>query len=811
MRLRLIPLLAVLAAFPVFSQEWYQGKTIQDIRFTGLRNAKIAELREIYEPYIGRPFSDGLFWELQNQLYALDYFETINASALRADAAGSRVIIQFEVREIPAVAGIYFRGNTYFPSETTFLSWFTGNALEDIVSLAEGDLAASAKLRADENAVRNRYLEEGFTEVRVRAETRDKGDSTVDVVFAIDEGRQTTVSEVHFGGNTAFSEDTLRGQLSMQDGPFQEAKLTADGPAIVQYYQNRGYVDAAVMAISRETAEDGEGGISLRITYTLSEGERYTFGGISFDGNAVFSTEDLSALLRSETGKFADMGRVRADVQRVMDAYYDAGYIYNSFYAEDIRDSANRVYSVVVRITERPQQARLGNIIVQGNEKTKTEIILREIPLRPGDVFSKQKIIEGIQNLYKLQYFSSVMPETPAGDAEGLVDLVINVEEQSSEEVQFGITFPAYAPDPNEEAPFRGTLKWSDSNLGGAGTRLVFGAEASVVSLGYQSFTAQYDQGWLFGKRFPLTLDLSVVHQKTWTAVYNAGFTEADIADKDNQKEYETFPASVGLSTGQVWQTALGGLGLRGGLRSGVEYDDITFTTYDPVLRDSDWTTTNSVWAALSLDARDNPNDPSFGYYAVQRASYTGIVPADRERYLKTDGKLEGFITFLKIPVSDSYTWKAVFGAHSGLTFIFPQPNRELSIEITHKPAVDGTFAGRGWTKYAYYHKGRVLFDNWAEIRLPVVPDILALDFFLDAAAASATPKAFFDDFVTDDFLYSCGAGLRIVYPGFPLRLLVAKRFLMRDGDILWQDGPFLKSNKANSGVNFVVSFALAY
>jgi outer membrane protein insertion porin family len=602
----------------------------------------------------------------------------------------------------------------------------------------------------------------------------------------------------------------------MEKEPFQEAKLAEDKAAIVQYYHDRGYINAEVKDIARNTTLDGrsrKGNLSTVITFTVWEGERYTFGGISFEGNAIFSTGDLSARVQSKTGEAVNISRVRADFQRVSDVYYDMGYIYNTLTEEAVRDDENRVYSLVVHITEHPQQARVGNIIVRGNEKTKTEVILREIPLRPGDIYSKRKFMEGLQNLYALQYFSSITPETPHGEADGLLDLVINVEEQSTEAVMFGLTLlgsSGTAPDPRETVPFRGTIEWHDSNLGGTGNKLLFGAKASVNSMDYQSFTVQYTQGWLFDKRFPLTLDLSVIHQKTWTAIYDAGFTEEDIADEDNQKEYERFPASVGISTGHTWQTAIGGIGLAGGLRSGVEYDDITFTTYDPLLRDSDVTMINSVWAALSLDTRDISHDPSCGYYGIQRASYYGIVPADRERYLRTDTKLEGFITFLKIPVSESYTWKAVFGVHSGLAFILPQPGRELAIEITHKPSVDGMFTGRGWAQYAFHYGGRVLFENWAEIRLPVIPEALALDFFLDAAAVSATPNSFFHDFTTDDFLYSCGAGLRIVSSGFPLRFLVAKRFLMRNGNIYWQDGPFFKNNKPNSGVNLVLCFVLS-
>ena len=48
--------------------------------------------------------------------------------------------------------------------------------------------------------------------------------------------------------------------------------------------------------------------------------------------------------------------------------------------------------------------------------KTKDYVIFRELPFEEGDIFSKTKVIQGLRNLYNLQFFSSVQPETPPGN-----------------------------------------------------------------------------------------------------------------------------------------------------------------------------------------------------------------------------------------------------------------------------------------------------------------------------------------------------------------------------------------------------------
>jgi outer membrane protein insertion porin family len=118
--------------------------------------------------------------------------------------------------------------------------------------------------------------------------------------------------------------------------------------------------------------------------------------------------------------------------------------------------------------------------------------------------------------------------------------------------------------------------------------------------------------------------------------------------------------------------------------------------------------------------------------------------------------------------------------------------------------AVDGMFIGRGWTGERL-NRGLALWENWAEIRIPLVPGIIALDGFFDAAAVKLTPEAFFNDFHMEDMRFSLGGGLRFAIPQFPFRFILAKRFLVKDGKVEWQDG-----NMGDSGLDFVISFALS-
>jgi outer membrane protein insertion porin family len=825
----LVPVFCLVFIFSAFAQEsgeWYQGKPIKDIVFSGLQNVKRAELEGVVNPFIGRLFNDEVFWELQGQLYALEYFEVINPSAVPADPSGNEVIIRFAVTERPMVSRINFIGN----------SRLRRAELLSVISIKVNDVANQIKLKADELAVINKYLESGYPDVKVRSETRPNTNGTITITFFVTEGERITIDEFRFEGNSVFSNRTLRGRLSLKTkslinaGAFQEAKLIADREAITQYYHDRGYIDAEIIDVVREVKKDARGNNALTLTFRIYEGRKYTFGGVSFEGNKIFPTEQLEGLIRSKVGETLNAGRLEADLQRVADLYFENGYIFNSIGREEIRDAAAGVISFLVPIVERGR-AHIERILVRGNEKTKDHVILREIPLEPGDVFSKTKVMDGLRNLYNLQYFSTVVPETPPGSTDSLMDLVITVEEQHTTDVQFGITFSG-SSDP-DTFPISGMVKWTDRNFLGYGNTV--GAEVNA-SPDVQRLALEYTQRWIFGLPLSGGFDISFQHAQRVAAMDNTapffngdeeyafpdGF-ESYIEYEDANKEppsgylmtYDQWSISLGFSTGYRWLTALGGLGLGGGVRTGFVlnlYDNDLFRPFDLTLRNKNnsWLPMNSTWISLSLDQRDVYYDPSRGYYGMQRLGLVGFAPVEREHYMKSETKAEYYYTLFNIPITEKYSFKSILAFHTGVSFILRQPFYDKPIiEDANKLVIDGMFIGRGWTDERL-NRGLALWENWAEIRFPIVPGILALDGFFDAAAVKSTPQQFFNHFAIEDMRFSLGGGLRFAIPQFPFRFSLAKRFKISDGKIDWQGGNIWKGGDPNSGVDFVISFALA-
>jgi outer membrane protein insertion porin family len=805
--------------------EWYVGKPIRDIVFSGLRHASPQDLEEILSGYMGQNYSYELVEELQMRLYATGFFELLSPSTVPTDSERSAIILRFAVTEQPVISRITFVGNSHVRQQE----------LLSAVTIKAGDRAERRRVGDEEQAVINKYLEKGYTRITVRSEIQVNSLGEAVVVFFISEGAQNFIQEFRFNGNNVFSDRTLRGQLSLKaknlinDGAFQEAKLIADRQSITQYYRDRGYIDAEVRDVIRTEVVDDKGNTSMILTFDIYEGDLFTFGGVSFSGNVIFSDEQLQKQVYSKVGEYIRASRLEADLQRVADLYFESGYIFNGISREEERDAEQKIISYHLVIVERGR-AHIESIHIEGLDKTRREVVLREIPLEPGDVFSKTKVAEGLRNLYNLQFFSAIIPETEPGSAESLMDLVFRVEEQPTTDIQFGLTFSGTA-DPGQ-FPISGMLRLNDRNFRGTGNSL--GAEINA-SPDTQHLSFNYNHRYIFGLPLSVGFDFSVSHTQRLTPMDNTPpffYGNETYAYPDGFNSYEEFenassyPSeflmrydqwyfSLGISTGYRWGTPLGNLSTGVGTRIGIilnTYDADLFRPLDYTIRQDNNrpTPANSVWTSVSLDQRDIYYDPSRGYFGSQRFGIYGILPMEREKYIRSDTKAEYFHTLLNIPVGERWSFKLIAGIHTGLSFLLRQPGQDIPIvENANKLAVDGMFIGRGWNS-DYRIKGLALWENWAELRIPLVPGVLAWDFFLDIAGVSPTPKDFFADFDPDILRYSFGGGIRFTIPQFPLRFSFAKRFRTVDGKVQWEPGSIGRDGRIG-GLDWVLSFAISY
>lgn len=768
-------------------EDWYEYRNITKIVFEGLEHVKNAELSGITDSFIGKKVGESIS-DLIDRLYALDLFDDVTPSAKHD--SGNGVVLVFSVTEKPVINSITFRGNQKVRN----------SPLRDAITIKRGDIFMERKVLLDERAIREVYLDKGYTDVKIsysKAET----DSGVDITFVITEGRSTAITDILFVGNSIFSSKVLKKQLKTKQtgvfnkGAFQEAILENDKQSILRYYNDRGYIDASIIDVTRDVSKNDEKNRDdLVITFYIQEGVQYSFDSLSFTGNKVFSTEKLQSLVTLKKGEVFNQTKFQQNLMTITDLYYENGYTSNGFVPVPNKDTFSKTVSFILNITER-DRSHVEKIIVKGNTKTKEHVITRELPIETGDVFSKAKITNGLRNLYNLQFFSAVVPDIVSGSEENLVDIVISVEEQMTNSIEFGMTFSGVT-DPTQ-LPFSLFLKWSNSNIAGTGRTL---SASTNLSSTEQSVSLGFTENWLFNKPIQLSEALSISHAKS--SVLRLKWLPDGTINKDTYyMEYESWTTSLDSSVGRRWMPDFAIVTVSGGLTNALTnyiYNDKLYTPVDRTISDysNKWGLTNSLWAKVALDGRDVNYDPTQGWFFSQQVAWYGLTPWETDFYLRTDTKLEGYLKLVDIPVSEKWSFKLIFAAYSGFTFQFPAPNS--GVGDTHKLYLDGMFDARGWTNIYRSVRGRARWSNRFELRFPVVPGILGLDGFFDAAVIKRTPGELFTGLKAEDWYFSVGPDVRMLLPQFPLRLMLANTFQIKNGDVHW-----------NKTWQFVLSFNL--
>lgn len=807
--------------------DWFWGKPIASFQWKGLKKADKAKLDGIVRDYAGKPFTDELWYELQPKLYALDWFESIEASAIPENDSRERMVLLLTVLEKPSISAVRVTGN---------VTVRTAEIL-DATESKSGAIYNKASAERDAEAIRKLYSEKGYPDTAVSGSVQPSKDgASLVLVFDVVEGEQVGVRRIVFTGNTAVPEKTLKSQMTLkeaalfQKGAFQETQLEESMQAILDYYRSRGFVDAEIDEVIRGYEKDEKSGKKwLILTIALKEGAQWNFGGMTFEGNSVFSSEKLQSLVTLKPGAVLNGKRLAQDKQRIDDLYFENGYIFNGIEMKETRNESARTIAFTVRITER-ERAHIESLRVSGNEKTREFVIRREVPLEVGDIFSKAKIIDGLRSLYNLQYFSAIEPQMTQGSAPNLMDLVINVEEQSMAEVQFGVTLTGIGSP--GEFPVSGYVKWNDRNLGGRGQTLSTNVTLSPTE---QSASVSFSEPWLLARRLAGSVSLSFKHSTETTAQDSIApiFATEDIPDPyvsidtasagDGEWDgslssipdqylmpYANWDMSLGFSTGYTFKQPVGDISIGGGFTSGIgmrSYDADRYRPYESDLRNANgaWRFYNKLFTRAYLNKLDFWYNPGSGYFASQRLTWTGFFPYEHQFYVKSESRLDGYATLFSFPITENWKFKGVLGAHTGFQALLGQPWRARTV-TEDWIYLDGTFNARGW-KSLYDMQGIALWESSLELRFPVVDQVLWMDLFADAGAMQVssgagtgmvdmtkanpsgdTSRPGFGQLGWENMAFSAGLGLRFVIPQFPFRFYFVKRFVTDGASITWKN-----------------------
>jgi outer membrane protein insertion porin family len=608
----LATLLLALAASPLHAAE-----TITAIEIVGNRTVAVDAVRSHLKLAQGSPYDAAKADQSIKELYATGLFAHVSI-----ERRGTGLIVK--IAENPIVAGVYLEGNTVDKAK-----------LEEQVQLKPRARYTAAKGHADALRLREHYRRLGRLATAVEPSVIYQSDGRVEVTYVINEGGVTKVDSITFVGNRAFTASQLRDVISTsQSGWFDVLKSAAfydperinqDKDLLRRHYLKQGFPDARV--VSAEAVKNPEG-TGYVITFTVEEGERFTFAPASIETSLrAVDTEKLQAAVAVKPGASYSQEAIEKSVEKMTLALSDQGLAFAQVKPTPKRDAAGHTIVIAFNVAEGPR-IYVERIDIVGNQKTKDFVIRREFRVVEGDTVNAFMIERGRLRVQGLGFFKSVALKKRTGSTPDKVVITIDVVEQESHDVSFGVGY-------STTEGVVGDIALADRNLFGNGQTLRLKVSGSLVRLQAElGFTEPRFLGTnvaagfdLFYKNVDYTTQASYMSQKIGGDLRMRYPISDEWSVGANYTISRNTLYNVGPDASIAIKEAVPG------------YPNATSTTYY----------TSSVGYSVLYDTRDNKKQPSSGvYYSVAQdlAGLGGDV-----RYIRSVGELRGYY-----PVTDDIT-----------------------------------------------------------------------------------------------------------------------------------------------------------
>jgi outer membrane protein insertion porin family len=474
------------------------------IEFVDIQNVSTEAIMARLQVREGMPFNQNLVDRSVRSLYNTRLFDFIEART--EDTAGGQVRVIFTVQARYKISQIQITGNDKVKTRR----------LRREVDSRVGQSLDERRIRRDADKILTYYRDKGYTEARVDytiSRNADTGQGKV--TFVVNEGQKLKIAEVNFVGNTAFSARRLKKEMETRkrwflswltgSGRFDETAFQEDLERLRTLYLNSGYLDVSIPE-SNVTLDYPSSG-KIDITVRIDEGRQYRVGDIRFEGNEVFPTPILYASLSLLPGDVFSPERLDEDVERLTNIYGSVGYLETSVRPDRRANIETGAIDLVYMVRE-SERFDVESILIEGNTKTKSIVVIRELALSPGRVFNLVYMKNSEAILRNTRFFDEVQLSPEATNVPGKRNLKVRLKEGRTGNFQFGAGFSSLESAvvffEVSQSNFD-LFKWRSPFLQGDGQKFRFkgsvGSDSNEVVLAFE-------EPWLFERRLALGFEL---------------------------------------------------------------------------------------------------------------------------------------------------------------------------------------------------------------------------------------------------------------------------------------------------------------
>ena len=469
-----------------------------------------------------------------NKLWKLELFSDIEFFITKIE--GEVVDLELYIQELPTLSEYTIKGIKKGKIETI---------VKD-TDIKKGKKLSKNFLATTKNYIENKFKKEGFLNAKVTIDT--KADTTdvnnQKMLVSVDRGDRVKVRSISFEGNEVYKPKKLRKKLKntrlefpgrfWKRSKYIEADFEEDLKKLLDFYKEKGYRDARIISDSIVVDDN-----KIDVVVKVQEGNKYYFGNVDFIGNSVYSDAQLSRVLGIKAGdtyngvllrkRIAD--QTKPDGDDLTNLYQNNGYLFSSINPVEV-SAVNDTINFEVRITE-GKPAYFNRISVKGNDRTNDHVIYREIRTRPGELYSKDKVVRSVRELGQLGFFDAeqISPDFKDVDPNaGTVDIEYGLVEKGASQIELQGGYGG--------GGFIGTLGLSFNNFSmrnifnkkeykpvpmGDGQQLALRLQASRF---FETYSFSFSEPWLGGEQ-PVRFSTSI----SQTTQYRYNFTTG-LADK---------------------------------------------------------------------------------------------------------------------------------------------------------------------------------------------------------------------------------------------------------------------------------------
>jgi outer membrane protein insertion porin family len=464
----------------------------------------------------GMNYNPALLDQSIRALYSTGYFELVEA---RVDKAQNQTIdVVFELVSKFTIERISFLGNDKYNDSrlASKAEVEAGKSLDEYLVSVGGDNIAAY------------YVEKGFPDVEVDYRIqRDEQTGYAVVIYDIVEGGKVRIDEILFEGNEAFSNKKLLKQLETSEhgwlswlsgsGKFDEKIFKEDLTTLLKFYRDSGFLDCEINEekVSIDFIEADE----IVITIPLVEGQLYYLGDFSIENATVYTANELLGEVGMEKGDPFSPQDVDDAAIAIRDYYTSSGYLDSRVRAERVPNMETRQIDIVFRVRE-SEKFYVESINVEGNTKSKSRVIIRELALSPGDIFDLRRMDVSERRLKNTSFFEDVRLNPESTNIPGRKDLGITVREGRTGSFTFGAGFGSVQSAVIYFEVSQGNFDLFNWRSGFQGDGQKFRFRASVGTTSNQVLIA-FEEPWLFEQRLAFGVEIYRTESDFNSADYN--------------------------------------------------------------------------------------------------------------------------------------------------------------------------------------------------------------------------------------------------------------------------------------------------